>query len=257
MFHRPRIIPVLTIIDNDLVKTINFKNPRYIGDPINAVKIFNGKAVDELCILDIRASVDGKEPNYELLNQIASEAFVPLSYGGGITNIEQIRKIIFLGYEKVVINSEFVRHPQFIKDAVRVAGSSSIVGAIDVKKNILGKYITNSKSASINHKSSPVDLAKEYEKSGVGEILFTDIAKEGTKLGYNIDLVYSISKAVKVPLIANGGASGLIDIQKVIKEGEAHSAAASSMFVYYGKKDAVLISYPSESELEQIEFSSE
>lgn len=249
MYYRPRLIPCLTMINRGLVKTTKFGNPRYIGDPINTVKIFNGKGVDELCILDIRATNDKKSPDFDYLKDIASEAFVPLSYGGGITNISQIEKLFYIGYEKVIINTSFSVNPSLIKDAVSFAGSSSIVVSIDVKNELFGRRMCYTNGGSTKIKGNPVELAKRAEDLGAGEILLTSMTNDGLMKGYDIELVKQVSEAVNIPVIASGGAKDINDFKKVLNEGGAHAAAASSMFVYYGKQKAVLITAPSEKEL--------
>lgn len=249
MYYRPRIIPCLSMINRGLVKTIGFKNPRYIGDPINTVKIFNRKGVDELCILDIRASIEKKTPDFDYLKDIASEAFMPLCYGGGITSLSEIEKLFFIGYEKVIINTSFFTNPSLIKMAVAFAGSQSIVVSIDVKNELFGRKACFFYDGNIKAKGNPVELAKKAEDLGAGEILLTSMTNDGTMEGYDIDLVKQVSDAVSIPVIAAGGAKNINDLKKVLNEGGAHAAAASSMFVYYGKQKAVLITVPSEEEL--------
>lgn len=252
MYYRPRIIPCLTMIDRGLVKTTKFNNPRYIGDPINTVKIFNGKCVDELCILDIRASIENKVPDFDYLKDIASEAFMPLSYGGGITDINQIEKLFYIGYEKVIINTALITNPSLIKEAVQFAGSQSVVASIDVKNELFGKKSCFINDGTKKIKESPVELAKRVEELGVGEIVLTSMSQDGVMQGYDIDLVKQVSSAVNIPVIASGGAKDIYDFKKVIEDGGAHAAAASSMFVYYGKQKAVLITVPREEALVEI-----
>lgn len=248
MYNRPRIIPVLLIDNQDLVKTRQFKDPTYLGDPINAVKIFNIKGIDELSILDISATKNHKEPDFDLLKDIASQAFMPLSYGGGIVNIDQIKKLFKIGYEKIVINSEFVNRPDLIKQASEYAGSQSVVVSIDVKK-YNGKYkcFINDGTDMVDY--SPIELAKKAEQYGAGELFINSIDNDGIMKGYDLSLIKEISKAVSIPVIACGGAGGIMDLKKVIQDAGAHAAAGGSMFVYYGKLKAVLITAPSEKEL--------
>lgn len=251
MYTRPRIIPCLTMIDRDLVKTTQFKKPRYIGDPINSVKIFNGKGVDELCILDIRATLNGKGPDFEYLSDIASEAFMPLSYGGGITKISEIEKLFYIGFEKVIINTAIINSPELIKEAVKFAGSQSIVVSIDVKTELFGKQICYIKNGSEKIKITPEDLAKYAETLGAGEILLNSISLDGMMLGYDLELIKRVSNAVNIPVIACGGAKDLNDLKNGLDAG-AHAVAAGSMFVYYGEQKAVLINVPSEDDLFRI-----
>lgn len=249
MYDRPRLIPCLLLKEQGLVKTTQFSNPRYLGDPINAVSIFNGKGVDELCILDITATSENRGPDLDYLKDIASEAFMPLSYGGGITDIEQIKKIFFIGYEKIIINTAFIRNPQLIREAADFAGSQSVVVSIDVKNDWLGRrscYINDGKT---KVGIDPVTLAKKAEELGAGEILLNSIDRDGMMKGYDIKLVRDIVGAVSIPVIACGGAKDMYDFKKVLQEGGAHAAAAGSLFVYYGSHKAVLITAPEEKDL--------
>lgn len=246
-----RVIPVLLLQDKGLVKTIKFNNPKYVGDPINAVKIFNEKEVDELIFLDINATKDKKKPSFELLEKITSECFMPICYGGGINNIQDIKTIISLGVEKVCVNSFASENPYFIKDASDKFGSSTIVASIDVKKNIWGKYEVYINGGTKNTKKDPLELAVNYEKMGAGEILINSIDRDGTQKGYDINLIKSISSNVNLPVIACGGAGSFNDIKKVINEGNV-SAAAGSLFVFQGEHRAVLINYLSAEQISEI-----
>lgn len=248
MFTRPRIIPVLLVDDRDLVKTVNFKNPTYLGDPVNAVKIFNRKGIDELAVLDIGATKKEAEPDFELLEDIAGQAFMPLSYGGGIKSIKQIRKLLAIGYEKVVINTELVKNPGLVKEAVALAGSQSVVASIDVKL-VNGIYKCVIRDGSELTEMTPVELAKNAEQMGAGEIFLNSVDRDGMMKGYDIKLVKMVVDAVSIPVTACGGAGGLKDLKQVIHEGHAHAAAGGSMFVYYGRLKAVLITAPDEEEL--------
>ncbi len=252
MYYRPRLIPCLLLKEKGLVKTTKFSNPRYLGDPINAVKIFNGKSVDELCILDITATSENREPDFNYLKDIASEAFMPLSYGGGITHISEIEKLFYIGYEKVIINTSFITNPALIRGAVDVAGSQSIVVSIDVKNELFGRRVCYINGGTRKLKEKPVDLAKKVEALGAGEILLNSMTYDGTMEGYDLELVKLVSDAVNIPVIACGGAKDIYDFKRVLKEGGAHAAAAGSLFVYYGKQKAVLITAPDEKELIKI-----
>ena len=250
MYVRPRLIPCLSITGmKDLVKTTKFKNPRYLGDPINAVKIFNEKGVDELCVLDITASSEGRGPQMDYIKDIASEAFMPLSYGGGITTLEEIQRIFYMGYEKVVLNTAFHRNPDLVAKAADYAGSQSIVVSIDVKKELLGKRGCYVCDGTEKTKKDPVTMAKRAEELGAGEILLNSIDQDGMMEGYDLELVRSVSEAVSIPVIACGGAGSIQDFKRVLSEGKAHAAAAGSLFVYYGEEKAVLINVPEEEEL--------
>lgn len=249
MYHRPRLIPCLSIQDRGLVKTIKFSNPRYLGDPINAVKIFNGKGVDELCLLDITASSENRGPDFDYLKDIASEAFMPLSYGGGITTISEIEKLFYIGYEKIILNTSFIQNPELVTEAAKFAGSQSIVVSIDVKNELFGKKSCYIKDGTTKVKKDPITLAKKAQELGAGEILLNSMTYDGTMKGYDIELVKSVAQAVSIPVIACGGAKDIYDFKKVLEEGGAHAAAAGSLYVYYGSQKAVLITVPEEKSL--------
>ena len=249
MLHRPRIIPLLLISNRDLVKTIKFENPRYLGDPVNAVKIFNGKGIDELCVFDITASKEKRLPDFDFIKDIAGEAFMPLSYGGGITDINQVKSIFRMGYEKVVINTAFFSNPELVKTVANYAGNQSVVVSIDVKTNLLGKKYCYSTDGNLKTKFTPVEAAKLAEKFGAGELIVNSINRDGCMCGYDVDLIRMIVEAVSIPVTACGGAKDLFDLKKVLTDGKAHAAAAGSMFVYYGREKAILITAPSEEEL--------
>ena len=248
MFTRPRIIPTLLIDDRDLIKTIQFGERTYLGDPVNAVKIFNRKRIDELSLLDIGATKNLREPDFEILKDIASEAFMPLSYGGGIRTVDQIHSLLAIGYEKVVINSELVRNPSLIRKAADLFGSQSIVSSIDAKL-VNGEYRCFIADGTEAVRTDPVDLAKKAEQLGAGEIIINSIDRDGMMNGYDLKLVRSIVDAVRIPVIAIGGAGCIDDLKAVLHDGRAHAAAGGSMFVYYGRLKAVLITAPTEDEL--------
>lgn len=246
-----RVIPCLLLKDDGLVKTIKFKNPSYVGDPINTVRIFNEKEVDELIFLDIQASVIGREPNFKLLSEIANECFMPLGYGGGLTNLTQVKKIFNIGLEKVAINSYAHTHPNFITEIANLFGNQAVIASIDVKKNFFGKYEVVSKSANQKHKSSVVEWVKEMENRGAGEILLTSVDREGTWTGFDLDLIKSITSIVNIPVIANGGAGNMNHIVEGKKIANASALALGSMVVYQKQGMGVLISYPDRKILEK------
>jgi imidazole glycerol-phosphate synthase subunit HisF len=249
---RVRVIPVLLLKNSGLYKSVKFKDPKYVGDPINAIKIFNEKEVDELVLLDINATLENKEPQYELIKSIASECFMPLCYGGGISRIDQIEKLLSLGVEKVCINSNAIKNPAFISEASKIFGSSTIVVSIDVKKNIWGKYHIYSQSGKINTGLDPVKFAVEMEENGVGELMINSIDKDGTMLGYDTEIIKKVSTSVSVPVIAMGGAGEFSHLAKAITEGHASAVAAGSFFVFHGKHRAVLITYPSYEKMDTL-----
>lgn len=244
---QPRVIPTLLIQNGDLVKTKRFSNPRYLGDPINAIRIFNEKYADELCVLDITASKEKKEPDFDLLEKIASEAFMPLSYGGGICNIDQIKRLFRIGYEKVVLNSEAMQNSGLIEEASEYFGMQSIVGAIDYKKTLTG-YSCYICGGSKKVKDTPWDVACRYVGAGAGELLLYSINNDGMRSGYDVKLIEKISSMVNVPVIACGGANTLADMRQALDAG-AGAVAAGSMFVFWGERQAVLINYPKEEEM--------
>jgi imidazole glycerol-phosphate synthase subunit HisF len=244
-----RIIPCLLLRDNGLVKTVKFKETTYVGDPINTVKIFNEKEVDELIFLDIDATKNKKEPAYEVIQRIASECFMPFGYGGGIHSLQQIEKIINSGAEKIVINSSAYLQKDFVKEAVRQFGSSTIVVSVDIKKEFFKGNTVYIKGGTQSTGKNPVDYVQQIEQAGAGEIFINSIDRDGLMSGYDIELIKTISQSVKIPIIACGGAGKLTDFRDVVKEGGASAAAAGSFFVFHGKRRAVLITYPSYAEI--------
>lgn len=241
--RRVRVIPTLLIQDGGLVKSIKFKNHTYVGDPINAVKIFNEKEVDEIIILDISATKQNRVPNIKQIAEIAGEAFMPLAYGGGISNIEQVKEILFQGVEKVVFNNAALNNQKLIAETAHQFGSSSTVVSIDAKKNIWGKYKVYSDCGQKNTGIDVIEFAKQMESIGAGELFINAIEKDGTFSGFDIDLITSVADAVSIPIIACGGARNEDDFLEAINKGKASAVAAGSMFVFNGKHRAVLISY--------------
>lgn len=246
-----RFIPCLLIKDNSLVKTVNFKNPKYIGDPINTVRIFNEKEVDELIFLDIDATPKNKEPNYKLLSEIANECFMPLAYGGGIKTFEQAQKIFQIGFEKVAINSALHSNLTLATQIAEKYGSQAVIGVIDIKKNFFGKRTIVSNSAKISHKETIFEWVQKLEKSGVGELLVTSVDKEGTWDGLDLELIKEITSISKVPVIAHGGVGSIDDIFNGINQSKANAIAMGSMVVYQKKDFGVLINFPDKNVLEK------
>lgn len=247
---RPRIIPCLLLKGAGLVKTIEFKEPKYIGDPMNAVKIFNDLKADELVFLDINASKENRIISFELVRKIGDEAFMPFSVGGGIKSIEDIRKILNSGAEKVVINTGALENKELIKKAADIFGSQSIIASIDAKKDANGNYRVFSHGGTKDTGLEPVFAAIEMEKLGAGEILINSIDNDGKMEGYDLELIKSITLAVKIPVIAIGGAGCLEDFSLGVNKGKASAVAAGSLFVYSGKNRGILINYPDREELE-------
>jgi imidazole glycerol-phosphate synthase subunit HisF len=248
---KTRVIPCLLLKNRGLVKTIKFQSPTYIGDPINAVKIFNDKEVDELVFLDIEATRLKKSPNFSLLKDLTDECFMPLAYGGGVNSVQQIQELLKIGIEKVVINSAAFETPKFVKEAVRIFGSSTIVISMDVKKNFWGKQEVYVRSGTKSTGIEPLAYAKRIEQIGAGELLLNSVDADGTMKGYDLQLIEKLSHAVSIPLVACGGAGNVDDLARAKKAG-ASGVAAGSMFVFQGPNRAVLISYPGISQLERI-----
>lgn len=242
--NKTRVMPALLLRGQGLVKTVKFKDPKYVGDPINAVRIFNEKEVDELVFLDIAATPEGRGPDFELLSDIASEAFMPMAYGGGVTTLEQVRRIFELGFEKVIINSAAYHNPDLIAQAAAIFGSQSIVGCVDVRKTLLGRYELCSGSARAKEKVSLAEHLATLTRSGVGEILVNAVDRDGTMGGYDLKLLREVSAAVTVPVIACGGAGSVDHFVQAVQEGHASAVAAGSLFVFMGPHRAVLINYP-------------
>lgn len=242
--NRPRVIPCLLIRGHGLVKTRKFKDPVYIGDPINAVRIFSEKEVDELVIMDIDASVEGREPNYELIAEIAGEAFMPMAYGGGVVTLEQVRKLIRLGVEKIIINSAAIKSIDVIKQAAALFGSQAIVGCVDIKKTLFGGYRVMSHSGQVDTKKEPIAYIKSLVAAGVGEIIVNNVDQDGMMNGYDVKLLRSITEKINVPVVACGGAGTVDHLLSGVSEGGVSAVAAGSMFVFHGKHRAVLINYP-------------
>jgi cyclase len=241
---RIRVIPCLQLADERLVKTVKFKIKFYIGDPVNTVKIFNDLEVDEMCFLDIQASSQRRTPDFNLLKQIADECFMPLSYGGGINNIEIAKKIFSIGFEKVVINTAAVKDPHIIKQLSEHYGSQAIIAAIDVKKNLFGKYDAFTNNGIQKVDINPVEWAQKMEKYGAGEILLTSIDRDGTWSGYDLNITKKISDALTIPVIANGGAGNVNHLSDVVKKANASAIGLGSMLIFQKKDMGVLINYP-------------
>ena len=247
----PRIIPCLLVKNKGLVKTVRFKSPIYVGDPINAVKIFNEKEVDELIVLDIDATTNNREPDYKMIENLAAECRMPLCYGGGVTTVEQIRRIIISGVEKVSISSAAISNPMLVKEAAEVFGSQSIVVVIDVKKNGK-KYEVFSHNGKFNTHLDPVSFALEMARLGAGEIVINSIDNDGMMKGYDLDITEKILSVIHIPVTILGGAGSLRDIRQVLEKFGQLGIAAGSLFVFKGPYKAVLINYPVRSEKQQL-----
>lgn len=235
-----------------LVKGEKFKKHKYVGDPINAVRIFNEKEVDELVFIDISASVNSCEPDYALIEDMASEGFMPIAYGGGVQRVEQVERLFRLGVEKVIINSAFFSNPELIKECSQIAGSQSIVVAMDVKKSLLGRYEVYVHNGAKKTGINPVEYSIKAQQCGAGEILLTSIDREGVGQGLDLDLVKQVTAAVDIPVIAQGGVGHLEHIRQAVKVSGASAVASGSFFTFHGKHKAVLLTYPAYHELEKL-----
>jgi cyclase len=234
-----------------LVKTTRFKEPVYLGDVINVVRLFNDMEVDELGIVDVTAGNEGRKPSFELLANVTGSAFMPLSYGGGITDLEDIRRILSLGFEKVILGRAAIERPEMVDQAARAVGNQSVVVSVDVKKHMLGGYEVYSHGGKRRTKRDPVEFSRELEQRGAGEILLTSMDRDGTMGGYDLDLIRSVCEAVTIPVIASGGAGRLEHFAEAVRSG-ASAVAAGSMFVFHGPRRAVLINFPRREELDKV-----
>jgi cyclase len=248
---KTRVMPCLLLRDGALVKTARFRNPSYIGDPINAIRIYNEKEVDELIFLDIDATKEGREPPFKVLSEIATECFMPVAYGGGIRRLDQIQEVLRLGLEKVAINTYAVENPDFIRQAADRFGSQSIVVSIDARRRSRGRYHVVVHGGQKGTDIEPSDFARQVQALGAGEILLTSVDRDGTYEGYDLELVKRVTSAVTIPVIACGGAGNIEDFGLAARQGGASACAAGSMFVYFGRNRAVLVNFPDRVELER------
>ena len=249
---RPRIIPCLLVRDKGLVKTVQFKEYKYIGDPINAVRIFNEKESDELMVIDIDATRDNREPDYKMIENLAAECRMPLCYGGGVKTVEQAQRIFSLGVEKIAISSVAVSNPGLVADIARRVGSQSVVVVLDVKKKLFGGYELYTHNGKKATGKSPFEFAARMEELGAGEIVVNSIDQDGMMKGYDMNLVEKIRKSITLPLTVLGGAGSLSDIGKLISGYGVIGAAAGSLFVFKGIYKAVLINYPNWQEKDKL-----
>lgn len=245
----PRVIPCLLLKGNCFYKTLKFKNPIYLGDPVNILKIFNEKEVDEILVLDIDATPSNKDLNIPLLTDLASECFMPLGYGGGIKTLDQMKALFQIGFEKISINTTAYENPDFITQAAKAFGSQSILVSIDVKKGLLRGYEVVTRCGSKKTKVDPIVYAREMEQRGAGEILLNSIDRDGSMQGYDLELIKNVSMALTVPVIACGGAGKVDDFANALNQGHASAVAAGAIFVFYGPRRAVLINVPNLEEL--------
>lgn len=246
---RSRVIPCLLVRNKGLVKTVQFKDSKYVGDPINAVKIFNEKEVDELIVLDIDATKEGREPDFNMIQNLANESRMPLCYGGGVKTVEHAKRIIHLGAEKVALSSAVIENPSLVVDIARAIGVQSVIVVLDVKKKgLLGKYQVFTHNGTKATGKDPRELAIQFEALGVGEVVLNSIDNDGMMNGYDFKLIDLVRDAISVPITVVGGASTLDDIKKVIEKYKVIGVAAGSLFVFKGKYRAVLVNYPNNEE---------
>jgi cyclase len=242
---------VLLLQGRGLVKTRRFKDPTYLGDPINVARIFNDKEVDEMVFLDIRATAERRSPPLDILRDLASECFMPLGYGGGIRTLADVKAILELGVEKVSLNTAALENPELITEAAAIYGSQSVVASLDVKRDLFGRPRVYTRSGKRSTGRAPLEVAKEMESRGAGEILLNSIERDGVMKGYDLDLTHDVASAVSIPVIACGGAGSVSDLVAATQRGRASAVAAGSLFVFQGPHRAVMISYPSEDELQR------
>ena len=247
-----RVIPCLLLSGGALVKTRRFSDAQYIGDPLNTARIFNELEVDELMVLDIRATVENREPDLDLMGSLANECFMPLAYGGGIRDAATAARIFEIGVEKVALNSAPFENPDLIPELADRFGSQAVVGAVDFRKGMFGGVTACSRSGQVRSRISPVDWAQELVKQGAGELLVTSIDRESTWKGLDVEMIRRVADAVKVPIIAHGGAGSVADIARVVSEGHASAVAVGSMVVYQGPGRGVLVSFPDRVQLDQM-----
>jgi cyclase len=244
-----RFMPCLLLQNGSLVKTVGFKDPAYIGDPINAIRIYNELEVDELVFLDIMATVEGRRPPFETLEEIASECFMPVAYGGGLATLDDIRTTFRLGVEKCVLNSHAILDPDLVRRASQRFGSQSIVASLDARRTASGHEVFTHGGRRPTGRR-PADVARDMAEAGAGEIFLNSIDRDGMMKGYDLELIRSVVSAVTVPVIACGGAGTVEHLREAIKDGGAAAVAAGSMVVYFGRNRAVLINVPEKDELD-------
>jgi imidazole glycerol-phosphate synthase subunit HisF len=249
---RARVIPVLLLKNRGLYKSVKFKNETYVGDPVNAVKIFNEKLCDELIFVDISASKQKKQVDYKFIEEIASECFMPFSYGGGINELQQVERLLTLGIEKIIVNTALFTKPAFITEAAKRFGSSTIVGSVDVKMSLSNQYHVYSHSGEDTRRIELMPFLKKIEEAGAGELMITSVDNDGMMNGYDLRLAEMISGQLTIPVAFCGGARDINDIKVLLKTTQVSAAVAGSFFVFQGRHRGVLISYPSPEEIGEI-----
>lgn len=249
---RPRVIPVLLLKDKGLVKSVRFQSHRYIGDPINTVKIFNDLRADELIFFDTDATAQRRSISLDFVKKVGDEANMPFAVGGGISSINQIKEILNAGAEKVVLNTHALSHPNFIREAADSFGSSTVVVAVDVGKNWMGRWKVYSNSGNRSTNLNPIDWALQAESAGAGEVIINSIRHDGHMMGYELDLIKSVAEAVSIPVIALGGAGELSHLKEAVDIAHASAVAAGSLFIYHGSRRGILVNYPDQLQLRHL-----
>jgi cyclase len=239
------VIPILLLMDGGLVKTVNFRQPRYVGDPINAVRVFNDKQVDEIVLLDIGATRAGRGPDEVAIEAVASEAFMPVAYGGGVKDLATARRLIQIGVEKVIVNAAAFEQPNLIRELAGHLGSSTIVASIDATRRANGTYEVRYANGTRPSEHDARAQAELFAAAGAGELLLQSIDQDGMMTGYDLELIRQVTSVVPVPVVAAGGAGSLHDIVAAVRDAGASAAGAGSLFVFHGSRRAVLITYPS------------
>lgn len=247
-----RLMPCLLMSNGALVKTVRFKEGVYVGDPVNAVRIFNQKEVDELILLDIHATSQNRGIDFETLEKVVSECFMPICYGGGVRTLEDMRRLYALGIEKVSLGAAAFEVPDLVRRASMEFGAQAVVVTLDVKKGLLGRTSVRTRNGSHDTKMSPADAAHLMEAQGAGELLLYSIDRDGTWSGFDLKLVESVSHATNIPVVATGGAGSSVDIRAAVKEAGASAVAIGSMAVFQGKDLGVLIKFPSRKDQDAI-----
>lgn len=247
-----RVMPCLLLKDGALVKTRQFKDPSYVGDPTNAIKIYNEKEVDELVVVDITATIDSKPPPFRVIEHFANECFMPVAYGGGLNKMEDVKRIFRMGIEKVVINSHAFERPEFVREASDRFGAQAVVVSIDAKRKPVAGYEVYIRGGRTPTGEEPAAFAKKMQDAGAGEIFLNSIDQDGTMEGYDVDLIRAVTDAVQIPVIACGGAGRTSHFSDAVKDGGASAVAAGSMVVYFGRNRAVLINFPNKRELARV-----
>lgn len=246
-----RVMPCLLMDRGALVKTVQFKKPVYVGDPVNAVRIFNQKEVDELLLIDIAATTEKRGIDFETLEKVVTECFMPICYGGGVNNLADMRRLYHLGIEKVSLSSAAIQRPSLIREAADEFGSQAVVVTLDVKKNLFGKYTVRTHQGKIDTKQPAVDVARNMADVGAGEILLYAIDRDGTWSGFDLHLIQEVSHAVSIPVIACGGAGELVHLRAAVNEAGASAVAIGSMAVFQAKDLGVLIKFPTRRQQEE------